>query len=83
MHVHVHSVLQYMHSIPDTWNMFFREKFTNDFSVISNFPLKNAFHVSGIGCTKFCDIMGARLRELGLEAGSRNLAPLLMMCINM
>ena len=26
------------------------EKFTHDFSVIWNFPLKNAFHVSGIGC---------------------------------
>ena len=46
-----------IHPILDTWNVFFREKlhitekFTNDFSVISNFPLKNAFHVSGIGCS--------------------------------
>ena len=50
-----------LHPIPDTWNAFFRgkfhitEKFTNDFSVIWNFPLKNAFHVSGIGCTKLHD----------------------------
>ena len=28
------------------------EKSTNYFWVIWNFPLKNAFHVSGIGCTK-------------------------------
>ena len=47
-----------VYPIPDTWNAFFRlefhitEKLTNDFSVILNFRLKSAFHVSGIGCIR-------------------------------
>ena len=49
--------LTVIHPIPDTWNAFFRgkfritKKFTNDLLVIWNLPLKNAFHVSGIGCS--------------------------------
>ena len=47
-----------VHPIPDTWNTFFRRKFhitkkaLVTFLVIWNFFIKNAFHVSGIGCTE-------------------------------
>ena len=57
-----------IHPIPDTWNAFFRvkfyitEKFTNDFSVIWNFPLKTCsmYPESGVFCYDFvCKLQGA------------------------